>query len=177
MADGEPNQQRPEVELGGDQGQNGGASPGGPQGTDANVRDIGRALGEDEALQERTGVAFSPSQLVMAIVQSIVIAPPAAGLGGQPMTPEQRAAGFQQLVGSTLAAVDFDGNVIALLERGGIGANLSPAWAVGIGAVAIIGGAFLYRTPKAAKEQAPTAAAPRAATPPRQQAAPEGAKT
>jgi len=166
MADGEQNQQRPEVELGGDPGQNGEASSAGPQGTDADVRGIGRALGEDEALQERTGVAFSPSQLVMAIVQSIVIAPPAGGVGGQPMTPEQRAAGFQQLVGSTLAAVDFDGNVLALLERGGIGANLSPAWAVGIGAVAIIGGAFLYRTPKATKPAPePAATAPKAAAP------------
>ncbi len=124
-----------------------------PQGTDADVRSAAEALASDEALRDRAGVAFSPSQLVMAIVSSILITPPNAP-GGATLTPEQRAAGFAQLTGTMLEAVDFDGNVIALLERGGVGANLSPGVAVGIGLVAIVGGAFLYRTPKAQRTPA-----------------------
>jgi hypothetical protein len=151
-----------EVELG-DAGTGApGAAPSGhtrPEGTDADLH----------SAAER--VAFSPSALVVSIVGQIIAGPQQVAATGRPLTPQER---FQSFAGALLgtdkapgllAAVDFDGNVIALLERGGVGANLSPGIAVGLGLAAIVGLAFLHRAPKQ-RPGTPAATPVRPAPPP-----------
>jgi hypothetical protein len=141
-----------EEEIGSPDGQQGQSHPH-AEGTDADLAGAVGAIDRDPKVREAVG-GFSPSRVLLTTICAMVIAPPPAA-GTDPnapaITPEQRAAGFIGLSGPILEAVDFDGNVLALLETYGVGSNLSPAVAVGIGAVAIVAAAFLYRAPKAPK--------------------------
>jgi hypothetical protein len=142
MAD--PNEaiaQQPEEELGG--GPQAPGAPGaipGQQGTDA---DLGAAA---------QAAAFKPTQFIARTVRTLVIAPPSSGgPGGAPLTAEQRGEQYEGLVTGLLDAIGFDQNVLAIMERGGIGANLSPGVVIGIGLAVIVGAAFMFRAPKAPK--------------------------
>jgi hypothetical protein len=153
--------QQPEEELGGGAQAHGSpGAPPGPQGTDADLHGVAQSLEGDE----RTA-GLIPSQLLVGIVGRIICGPQQGAAGGPPLTPQERFEGFAgMLIGDgnvpgLLSAIDFDNNVLALMSRGGIGSNLSPGVAVGLGVVALVGAAFMFRAPKQAKP-APSAAPP-----------------
>lgn len=159
MAD--PNEtiaQQPEEELGG--GAQAAGSPGaqpGPvpgQGSDADLQAAAEAAG------------FKPTQFIARTVRTLVISPPSSGgPGGAPLTAEQRGEQYEGLVAGLLDAIGFDENVLAIMERGGIGANLSPGVVISIGLAVIVGAAFMFRAPKQAKAASTAAAAPQARVP------------
>jgi hypothetical protein len=143
----------PEEELGSPDATYSIHGSGARQGTDADLSGAAGAIDRDPQVQAVGG--FSASKVLLSTVCAMVIAPPSSiggsGADAKPLTPQERAEGFIQLSGTILEAVDFDGNVIALLEQSGVGANLSPTVAIAIGCVSIAAAAFLYRPPKAPK--------------------------
>lgn len=154
--------QQPEEEIGGAGAPGAAPGPAPRQGGDVDLDAAAQTLKSDE----RTAV-FMPSALVVSIVGRIICgATPGAAAAGRPATPQERFEGFagmllgDERVPGLLTAIDFDANVLALLSRSGVGANLSPGVAVAIGAAAIVGAAFMFKGPKQPKTQQPAPAAP-----------------